>query len=155
MNVDSDYSYNVVNSIDEFHELLLWNEKCKNFQERDNEMIFRAARFAEEIHKSEMRSASALPLPYITHPIAIVQEYIKNTDSPNPRSITVLLLHDVVESSPESWWELLATFPIDIVYRVLKLSKPKKETCKEMSEYFSEFDTYYAREIRDLLESDP
>ncbi len=80
--------------------------------------------------------------------------YIENIEKPDPKSIETLLLHDVLESTPERWWDLLALVPIDIFVRVLKLSKLDKKTSQEICQFFSpktNTNDFYVQMILDIL----
>lgn len=108
-------------------------EKCKNISHPEWEMTFRVARLAEEIHLGEVRRVSGMP--YITHPIEIVLEYINQKRYPNWKSIIVLLLHDTLESHPERWQEILDIVPLDIFFRILKLSQLSEEIRGEIKDF--------------------
>lgn len=135
-----------------FYESIYWHPKCSDIQNADWNMIFWALRFAEEVHRSETRKVNWEQ--YISHPIEIVLDYIKNSSRPHPKSIIVLLLHDVLESAPQRWRDLLALVPIDIFVRVLKLSKPDKKTSQEIYQFFSpktNTKDFYVQMILDIL----
>ncbi len=107
-------------------------EKCKNISDSEWEIIFRAAQLAEGFHLGEIRKVSRMP--YITHPIEIVLEYISQESYPNWKNITVLILHDTLESHPERWQEVFDIVPLDIFCRIVKLSKLPSNAREEIQE---------------------
>jgi hypothetical protein len=66
----------------------------------------------------------------------IVLNYLQNEKHPHIKSILILLLHDVVESDPKRWWDVLALVPIDVFVRIIKLSKPDVTIVTEMRKFF-------------------
>ena len=69
----------------------------------------------------------------------IVDDILCREKEVNWRTIVVMLLHDVLESNPACFRDIFDQFPIDIFFRVLKLSKISLKNRKEIVNFIQKF----------------
>lgn len=90
----------------------------------DKIMVVAAVKFAIEKHGLQADKGGE---PYIFHPLAVMLNPGIKTDEER----IVAVLHDVLEDTPTSVYELNARFPQGIIAAVVALTRSKSETYKE------------------------
>lgn len=86
------------------------------------DIIFDALRFATEAHSGQFRKSTCIP--YIVHPIDVMQLLIKSGASSD--AIIAGLLHDTLEDTPTTEKELRQSFGNRITDLVMGASEPDK-----------------------------
>jgi (p)ppGpp synthase/HD superfamily hydrolase len=98
-------------------------------------IIFRALRFSEKTHITDIRQNTGEP--YIIHPIATIISILKESPHAYSQDIIVMILHDALEDHPSCWWDILAEFDIQTFRDVLILSKISYDIRREILQFFS------------------
>ena len=87
-------------------------------------MLVKAVRFAHEAHKGQCRKYN--PVPYITHPLRVMNRAMLFTD--DPEVLCAAVLHDVVEDCGITHATLVQTFSQRVADLVLALTNHSKLT---------------------------
>jgi len=87
-----------------------------------SDKIFNALKFATNAHTGQYRKGTQIP--YIVHPIAVMQELIKNGASED--AIAAGILHDTLEDTPTTQDDLQVAFGERITQLVIGASEPDK-----------------------------
>ena len=84
--------------------------------------IFSALRFATNAHSGQFRKSTNVP--YIVHPVAVMQHLIKYHASDD--AVAAGILHDTLEDTPTTEAELRSAFGDRITQLVMGASEPDK-----------------------------
>lgn len=93
--------------------------------------------FAKKAHEGQFRKYARhgeAPLPYITHPVAVMQSYEQSLTKLEKQEFGIeeycaaALLHDVVEDTPVTLTEIEIQFGSAVASAVFSLSKPEKRS---------------------------
>lgn len=110
-------------------------KKLLALPESEIQLIQQALSLAETAHTNQKRDEGD---PYIVHPLRIALDIINRLSRRDAKSITIALLHDVIEDSDFTYENLRETFGEEIADAVVLLSKrrdlPKNEAFKEYYE---------------------
>lgn len=87
-----------------------------------SERLWDAIEYAASQHRGQVRKGTGLP--YLTHPLAVMQLLI-GADAPEP-VVVAGVLHDVLEDTDATSSDLEAQFGKDVTQLVLALSEPDK-----------------------------
>lgn len=87
-----------------------------------SDKIFSAIRFAADAHSGQYRKGTKLP--YLVHPIAVMQYLIQYNASDD--AVAAGILHDTLEDTPTSADDLRAVFGNRITDLVIRASEPDK-----------------------------
>lgn len=103
--------------------------------------VFRALRFAASAHKGQTRKGSGLP--YIIHPIAVVELLVSSSYSlTHPVILVAGALHDVCEDAPVLFDEVGRAFGIRVEMLVRELTKvafaARVNLTKEQKDFINE-----------------
>lgn len=80
--------------------------------------VAKAARFAEKMHDGSYRKFSGLP--YFVHPMSVATTVARV--SRNKNMLAAAYLHDVVEDTPVTIWEIMSLFGRDVGLLVSELT---------------------------------
>ena len=97
---------------------------CVQYKKRKDmsEKIFSALRFATNAHSGQFRKSTKIP--YIVHPIAVMQHLIKYNASDD--AVAAGILHDTLEDTPTNESDLRQAFGNRITDLVMGASEPDK-----------------------------
>lgn len=105
-----------------------WQELTKALPETINTegraLIETAYELAKEAHKDQTRKSG---LPYILHPLAVALIVVREMRQKDVAIICAALLHDVVEDTEYSIWDIRERFGDDVAFLVAAVTKPNKE----------------------------
>lgn len=105
-----------------------WQELTKALPETINTegraLIETAYELAKEAHKDQTRKSG---LPYILHPLAVALIVVTEMRQKDAAIICAALLHDVVEDTEYSIWDIRDRFGDDVAFLVAAVTKPNKE----------------------------
>ena len=102
----------------------LMNALPKQFADSDRGLVEEAYVLAKEAHSRQMRKSG---LPYILHPLAVALIVVKEMRQSDVAIICAALLHDVVEDTDYSIWDIEKRFGKDVAILVAAVTKPNKE----------------------------
>lgn len=109
--------------------------------------IEQAIRASAILHKSQLRKGS-MPLPYITHIMAVTMILHDYTDDED--TLVAALLHDTIEDTDYTEEELREDFGGDVVQIVEDLSEPQDDAYKSYS--WLEQKKRYAKKLKKASE---
>lgn len=105
-----------------------WQELLKalphTIHEEGRTLIESAYNLAKEAHKYQTRKSG---LPYILHPLAVALIVVREMRQKDAAIICAALLHDVVEDTEYSIWDIRDRFGDDVAFLVAAVTKPNKE----------------------------
>lgn len=96
----------------------------ENFGEPERTLIEEAYVLAKKAHAHQTRKSG---LPYILHPLAVALIVVKEMRQRNKEIVCAALLHDVVEDTEYSIWDIQEMFGDEIMFLVAAVTKPNKE----------------------------
>lgn len=105
-----------------------WQELLKalphTIHEEGRTLIESAYNLAKEAHKFQTRKSG---LPYILHPLAVALIVVREMRQKDAAIICAALLHDVVEDTEYSIWDIRDRFGDEVAFLVAAVTKPNKE----------------------------
>ena len=122
----------------------------ENYGEADRQLLLKAYRYAEEMHKNQKRASGE---PYFTHPCAVAEILVDlGMDTP---SVAAAFLHDVIEDTPATAEDIKKNFGDEIltlVEGVTKLDKIRFQTREEEdAENFRKIFVAMANDVRVII----
>lgn len=105
-----------------------WQELTKALPEAINtegrSLIDAAYELAKEAHKDQTRKSG---LPYILHPLAVALIVVTEMRQKDAAIVCAALLHDVVEDTEYSIWDIRDRFGEEVAFLLAAVTKPNKE----------------------------
>ncbi len=105
--------------------------------------VEQAIRAASILHQDQLRKG-AIPIPYITHLVAVSMILLDYTD--NEEIIIAALLHDTLEDTDYTFEELRDDFGYPVAELVLTLTEPKEKDGVKLS--WKERKKTYAQQLK-------
>ena len=105
----------------------LMNALPEIFGEPEKAQIEKSYDIARKAHEGQTRKSG---LPYILHPLAVALIVVTEMRQTNAAIVCAALLHDVVEDTKYSIWDIREMFGDEIMFLVAAVTKPNKD-CQE------------------------
>jgi guanosine-3',5'-bis(diphosphate) 3'-pyrophosphohydrolase len=100
------------------------SKKLRNAMSQDLITILKAAKFAAEKHRKQLRKG-AESTPYINHPLEVARMLAEDGKVGDASIISAALLHDTIEDTETTAEELLHHFGQEITSMVLEVTDDK------------------------------
>jgi GTP pyrophosphokinase len=122
----------------------------ENYNQADRELLLRAYKYAEEMHKNQKRASGE---PYFTHPCSVAEILVDlGLDAP---TVAAAFLHDVIEdtpATPEDIKKLFGEEILTLVEGVTKLDKIQFQSREEEdAENFRKIFVAMANDVRVII----
>lgn len=96
----------------------------ESFGAGEKSLVENAFKFARKAHDGQFRKSG---LPYILHPLAVAMIVVTEMRQKDAAIVAAALLHDVVEDTVYSIWDIKDNFGDDVSFLVAAVTKPNKE----------------------------
>ena len=102
----------------------IFNHNESNFMNNNLTLILKAACFAAEKHRGQMRKGEDLT-PYINHPLNVARILVEEGGVEDPEVIAAALLHDTIEDTDTTQDELAENFGARVASMVFEVTDDK------------------------------